>query len=218
MTGRRKNKFRYDISFFALLIFIVINVWMSLLIKKLKNESAEKDMHIKQQSAESFRLESNFHAFRAVFCKNTGLQGARLNKTISNELRSVGGGSVMLVLYLKAYACSECNLHIIHWLIRRNADYEDFRIVAHTSNTFYLEEMYQEGVIKDPSSMVIWYDDILYDDKVSESTADLVFIDKNHVIQLLFPLDFIKDTCLFDEYLQCVETSFNRKEVLPMLR
>ncbi len=189
------------------------------MIKKLKNESAEKDMHIKRQNAESFRLNSNLHSLRAVFCVNTGLQAARLNKTISNELRSVGvGGSVMLLLYLKAYACSECNLHIIHWLIRRNADYEDFRIVAHTSNTFYLEEMYQEGIIEDPFSIIIWYDDILYNDSVSESTADLLFIDENLDIQALFPIDIIKDIGFFEEYLQCVETSYKRKEVLPMLK
>lgn len=210
VVARRNQKLRYDLSFLGLLVFIVVNVWLSLLIKKLKNEAAEMELFIRREKSDVFRLNSHIQSFREVFCMNMGFHKARLTVPPEDEFRNAGNAeSVMQLLYLKAHACSECNIYIIDWLVRRNAGLDNFLIVAHSSNAFYLQEMYHDGVITDPSS-IIWYDDDLYRDHLSESTADLIFVDKDNVIQVLFPLDFIKDVCLFDDYLQCIDAAMNR--------
>lgn len=210
MGAKRIRRFKYDLSLWGLLVFIVINVWLSLVIKKLKKESSENDMLLKQEQKEAIRANQHIKAFTGVFCMNMGLSGAKLNKPSRYELQSLQTGEgVMLVLNLKAFSCNECNMHVVDWLVKRNAGLDDFRIVAHTSNTFYLDEMYHEGVLTDPS-IILWYDDELYDAHISESTADLLFIDRQHVIQALFPLDLINDACLLDQYLQCADAAFDR--------
>ncbi len=212
MVKKRKNSFVCDLGFIGLLIFIVVNVWLSLVIKKLKNEAAEQEMHRMRERSAVFRLEHHIHTFRDVFCMNMVLHGAKLAEPVKSELRSLDKGhDVMLLLYLKANACSECNIHIINWLVKRNAGFDDFRILTHTSNAFYLEEMSHEGYITD-ASHIIWYDNDLYDGDLSASTADLVFVDGYGGIQALFPLDLIKDVCLFDEYLQCADKAFERQD------
>ncbi len=206
---KRKQKLGYDLSFVGLLLFIIVNVWLSLVIKKLKSEAAEMEMFIRREKSEVFRLNGHIHSFREVFCMNMGMPNSRITPLPGDALRIAGDTQGFLqLLYLKAHACSECNLYIIDWLVRRNAGLDNFLIIAHSSNAFYLEEMYHDGVLTDPS-VVVWHDDELYGDHLSESTADLVFADKDHVIKALFPLDFIKDICLFDEYLQCIDAAMS---------
>ncbi len=211
MIKNRKKSIGYDLGFIGLLVFIVVNVWLSLVIKKLKNEAAEQEMHRMRERSSVFRLEHHINTFRDIFCMNMGLSAVKLAEPVKSELRSPGNHhDVMLLLYLKANACSECNIHIINWLVKRNAGFDDFRILAHTSNAFYLEEMSHEGYITD-ASHIIWYDNDLYDGDLSASTADLVFVDGYGGIQALFPLDFIKDACWFEEYLQCADKAFERR-------
>ncbi len=206
MSNKKKNGFSYDLSFVGLLIFVLINVWLSLLIKKFKNEASERDLVIRREKAEVFRLGYNVNAFKRVFCMNIDSHEKNLAEPIKHVLTGIDEGGMQL-LYLKADACSECNMHIVNWLVKRNAGSEGFRIVAHSSNEFSLEDLYNQGVIHDPS-IIIWYDDALFDDRLSDSTADLVLVNKHHVIQALFPLDIIKDVRLFDEYLQCADRAF----------
>ncbi len=216
MTKNRKQKLRYDLSFLGLMVFIVINVWLSLVIKKLKNETAEQAMLVNRERAEVLSLDYHIRAFKNVFCMNIGLNDTRLTEPLVNDLHNLmPDRSDVLLLYLKADACSSCNLQIISWLVKRGIELDDFRIVAHTSNTAYLEEMHREGIIAD-TSLILWYDDGAYDEPISESTADLLFIDNENVIQALFALDFIKDVCLFDEYLQCVDAAIKRFQHMPI--
>ncbi len=210
MAANRNNRFSYNLSLVGLLLFIVVNVWLSLVIKKLKKEAVENNMLIKQEQTEALRVYQHISTLKTIFCMNMGLSGGKLNKPAGHDLQSLQtDDGVMLLLYLKAYACSECNMHIINWIVKRNASLDDFRIISHSSNSFYLDEMHNEGVITDPS-IILWYDEELYDKHLSESTADLLFVDRHYVIQALFPLDYIKDPCLFDEHIECLNTAFNR--------
>lgn len=214
MAKKGKYRFAYDLSLLGLLVFIIVNVWLSLVIKNLKNEVYEKDGIVKWEQAEVLRAHQHINAFQDVFCMNMGLRGAKVNKPVRHKLQSMQNGQgVMLLLHLDEYACSECNMHIINWLVKRNSGFNDFRIVSHSSNAFYLDEMYHEGVIPDPS-IIVWYDDALYDESLPGSTADLLFIDRHYVIQAMLPLDKMNDACLFEEYLQCANKSFAGSDLL----
>ena len=66
------------------------------------------------------------------------------------------------ILYLKAHACSPCNMPLIEGIINAASGNRKFQIASHTSNRHFLQPVLQKNVMED-SERVNWLTHKLYD-------------------------------------------------------
>ncbi|MFW5760632.1 MAG: hypothetical protein ACOCXH_06615 [Cyclobacteriaceae bacterium] len=111
-----------------------------------------------------------------------------------------GNTGQMAILYLKAHACSPCNMPVIEGLIKTRAGSGHFQVASHSSNRHFLQPVIQKNGLAD-TERIQWLSDKLYDYHQPVYDAELLFIDPAGFILGVLPLELLKERALFESWL-----------------
>ncbi|TVR83573.1 MAG: hypothetical protein EA412_00805 [Chitinophagaceae bacterium] len=130
-----------------------------------------------------------------------------LSRQTSNYTSSgAGKAGLMSILYLKAHACSPCNMPVIEGLINAAAGNNHFQIASHNSNRHFLQPVIQHNGLAE-SERVTWLSGKLYEYHQPVYDAELLFIDPAGFILGVLPLELLKERTLFDSWLAPLSNS-----------
>jgi hypothetical protein len=172
------------------IIFISLSVWLSFTVKKANSEIAQKNRQLQQSEEQNRMMKYRQKIMQEAFAYNMLTEPV----TIDNAMAGMQKGATQsFLLYLKANACSPCNIGVIKSIANRYAQHEHFRIASHTSNRHFLMQ-----ALHDEEANVIWLNDRLYTDDHAAYDAELLFINENGFVIGRLPLELLKDEELFE--------------------
>ena len=131
-----------------------------------------------------------------AFALNFGLAHEPL---LMPDVLNAPAGRPMALLYLKAHACSPCNMPVIHRLIEQGWKQNGFRIVSHPSNRYFLMQSLRDEELDDQGK-VIWVDHPIYAKETTQYDAELLLIDNQGLITGLLPLELMKEGDVFADF------------------
>jgi hypothetical protein len=202
-----------DLRLVLLISFIGLTIWLSYNIKKQHVTNKHLKSSLEKTRMDDFLLHNRVHLLNDVLMDNIELKGKKLSGTaielITQTLIQPG---LAPVLYLRAYSCEDCYRNIITSIIDRLSRKKGFHIISHSSNRHYIEEMVQINVIND-LSIVLWDDEELFSNSLTNSSAELVLVDNQQRIKALLPLNFFLDPYLFSTYLAWIESGLDGKSL-----
>jgi hypothetical protein len=190
-------KLKLDLSIFSCIILISLSIWLSFSVKKANK---------KLQDAEKLAITLEQNLVLSKY-QTTILQEA-LQINISKAPASISPGIPLLntdtlpntILYLKAHACSPCNMKVIEMIIDAAAQRPNFCIASHTSNQHFLKPVIEKANLT-ASERVIWLTDKLFENDQSQYDSELLFVDAQGSILGLLPLELLKEKELFESWL-----------------
>jgi hypothetical protein len=181
---------------YILLLFMALSVWLSIKIKKANDlieisqtrQKAVSDNYAKLQ----YQLDILLEAFQINFRMNP-------EQLLSAGLPDENPTTNSIVLHLKPYACSPCNMPAITALARHFEQDKGFYIISHQSNEYFLSELTNE---LGHDNVVIWLESNLYNHTDDGYDAELLFLNSEKLITGKIPLELLKDSYIFDLLLQ----------------
>jgi len=175
---------------------MALSVWLSIKIKKANDlieiYQASQKAVLDDYLALQYRLDILQEAFQMNFKMNPEklLTGGPISEKPNNN---------SMILHLKPYACSPCNMPAINSLIRNFGQHKGFYIFSHTSNRYFLSEITDELKRDDA---VIWLETYLYDYTDDGYDAELLFLNGEQIITGQMPLELLKENHIFNLVLQ----------------
>jgi hypothetical protein len=183
-------------TFYMLLLFMALSVWLSIKTKKANDlieiSQASQKALLDDYLALQYRLDILQEAFQINFKMNP-------EPLVKGGLASEYPNSNSMLLYLKPYACSPCNMPAINSLIRHFGQHKGFYIFSHTSNRYFLSEITDEFKRDDA---VIWLETNLYNYADDGYDAELLFLNGEKLITGQMPLELLKEKHIFNLVLQ----------------
>jgi hypothetical protein len=107
--------------------------------------------------------------------------------------------SQIFFLYLKAHACSPCNMPVIRRLIEQGWQHDGFHIVSHATNRHFLMQAINDDDLNNPQK-VIWINGSLYANETTQYDAELLLVASTGLITGLLPLELMKEQGLFANF------------------
>jgi hypothetical protein len=188
---------KINTSILIAIIFITLSIWLSFSVKKA-NE--------KLQDAEKLAITLEQNLVLSKY-QTTVLQEALQINITSVPTRIITGMTLLkantlpnTILYLKADACSPCNMPVIEMIIDAAAQRPNFCIASHTSNQHFLKPVIEKANLP-ANERVIWLSHKLYDYGKSSYDSELLFVDVEGSILGLLPLELLKEKELFESWL-----------------
>ena len=188
------------------IIFIALSIWLSFSVKRTNEalfhaetlmKTMERDINISKYQAgimqEALKL-------------NIGKAPVPTRQTTSSRLTSnhtsvdSGDASLQNILYLKAHACSPCNMPVIEGIINAAAGNSNFQIASHVSNRHFLQPVILQNGIEE-GERVNWLSGKLYDYNQPVYDAELLFVDAKGFALGVLPLELLKERELFESWL-----------------
>ncbi len=179
-----------------LLLFMALAVWLSIKIKKAYDQieiyQASQKAILDDYLALQHQLDILQEAFQINFKMNPEplLTDGPVSENQSNN---------SMILYLKPYACSPCNMPAINSLISNFGRHKGFYIFSHTSNRSFLSEITDELKRDDA---VFWLETNLYNHADDGYDAELLFLNGEQIIKGQMPLELLKENYIFNLVLQ----------------
>ncbi|MFW6326867.1 MAG: hypothetical protein ACOC2F_01000 [Bacteroidota bacterium] len=123
------------------LLFIALSIYLSILIKNKNQQLTESERTLNAQNQEIDDYKYQTDLLQECILLNLS---ASLGKISDNELFSRHSERDMMVLYLKAHACSPCNMPVLKRIIPLAAKDENFMVLSHDSNKHFLSPLLEE--------------------------------------------------------------------------
>jgi hypothetical protein len=179
------------------LLFISLSIWLSFTVKNAKSEIAQKERLLIQIEEKNHSLQYRQKIMQEAFFLNLINEPVALSQGIAGLKKDK---EQSFILYLKANACSPCNIGVIRSIAQRHAENKKFLIASHTSNRhFLLQALHDEQI--DENKKVIWLTDKLYSEDRAVYDAELLFINPKGFISGILPLELLKEAELFEPLL-----------------
>lgn len=175
---------------------MALSVWLSIKIKKAYDQieisQASQKAILDDYLALQYRLDILQEAFQINFKMNPEplLTGGPVSENQNNN---------SMILHLKPYACSPCNMPAINSLIRNFGQHKGFYIFSHRSNRYFLSEITDEFKQDDA---IIWLETNLYNYADDGYDAELLFLNGEKLITGQMPLELLKENYIFNLVLQ----------------
>lgn len=182
-----KNK----ITLVFLAFFMALSIWLSLRIKKTNEQLGQSERNNVALLQEKAMADYRQDILQEAFIINFKLEPEPLLEVIPEAGENRKN---LVLLYLKAHACSPCNMPAIKALIHHIGKAENFFILSHPSNRFFLSQLENEpGYIDN----VVWVNEKLYASINDSFDAELLFVNKHKLITGRLPLEYLKEEQLF---------------------
>jgi hypothetical protein len=111
----------------------------------------------------------------------------------NTDLLSGFTGNDVMILYLKAHACSPCNMSVLKRIIPTAAQNGNFVIFSHDSNRHFLSPLLEEV----DHTKIEWFNESLYSGDNNQYDGELVITDNNGYIKGAIPVEYLKDELIF---------------------
>jgi len=176
---------------FLIFFFLALSLWLSFKVKSQRQELFQVKTTLVQNKNQNNLLSYQIDVLQEAFALNFGLAHEPL---LLQEVMNSPAASPMIVLYLKAHACSPCNMPVIRRLIEQGWQHDGFRIVSHATNRHFLMQALSDE-IKNPQK-VIWLNGPLYANETTQYDAELLLLAPTGLITGLLPLELMKEETL----------------------
>ena len=196
------------------ILFIVLSIWLSFSVKKANEALFDAQTQLKTKDQELNISKYQADILLEVLELNIGKAPIPTRQTTSSRQTSnhnsfgSGKAGLMSILYLKAYACSPCNMPVIEGIINAAAGNSIFQIASHASNRHFLQPVLQKNGMED-SERVNWLSGKLYDYQQPVYDAELLFVDAKGFILGVLPLELLKERALFEFWLAPLSYSYS---------
>lgn len=175
---------------------MALSVWLSVNIKKANDLIEISQASQKAVLDDYLVLQYRFDILQEAFQINFKMNPESL---ITGGLVSEKPNSNSMILHLKPYACSPCNMPAINSLIRHFGQHKGFYIFSHISNRYFLSEITDE-IKRDDA--IIWLETNLYNYADDGYDAELLFLNGEKLITGQMPLELLKEKYIFNLVLQ----------------
>lgn len=179
-------------SQYLLVLFMFLSVWLSIKIKKANDLIEISQASQKAVLDDYLALQYRFDILQEAFQINFKMNPEQL---LTIGLASEYPNSNSMLLYLKPYACSPCNMPAINSLIRHFGQHKGFYVFSHTSNRYFLSEITDE---LNRDDAVIWLETNLYNYADDGYDAELLFLNGEKLITGQMPLELLKENYIFN--------------------
>ncbi|MBW6480571.1 MAG: hypothetical protein K0B37_14175, partial [Bacteroidales bacterium] len=142
---------KIDIKTLLVFLFIALSIWLSFSVKKANENLFQSETQVKELERELGIRKYQLEIMHEALALNIGKAPIPTRQTTSSRLTSnhntFGSGNAGLtsILYLKAHACSPCNMPVIEGLINMAAGSDHFQIASHNSNRHFLQPVIQHN-------------------------------------------------------------------------
>jgi len=179
-------------------LFLAISLWLSFNLKSQRQELFQIKTTLAQNNNQNKLLSYQLDVLQEAFTLNFGLLPEPL---LMPEVMNTPARRPMAVLYLKAHACSPCNMPVIRRLIEQGWQHHGFRIVSHATNRHFLMQALSDDALNNPKK-VTWLNHPLYANETTQYDAELLLVASTSLISGLLPLELIKEDDLFSGLLK----------------
>jgi hypothetical protein len=195
---------KFNLSLFLFVFFVIVNIGVSFKAKKnhkkheqiVSEKQSQLDLAVislNQLSHQNNLLKYQSEIIMEAFTLNFGLAHEPL---LLPEVINSPATSQMFVLYLKAHACSPCNMPVIRRLIEQGWQHDGFHIVSHASNRHFLMQAINDDDLNNPQKLT-WMIGPLYANETNQYDAELLLVASTGLITGLLPLELMKEEALF---------------------
>jgi len=181
---------------FLIFFFLAISLWLSYKVKSQQVELSQVKTALAQSNSQNNLLTHQLNILQEAFALNLGLAHEPL---LLQEVMNSPAASPIAVLYLKAHACSPCNIPVIRRLIDQGWQHDGFRIISYASNRHFLMQAVNDDDLNNPQK-VIWINGPLYANETTQYDAELLLLASTGLITGLLPLELIKEEALFTNF------------------
>lgn len=188
---------KIDMKSVLVLLFIFLSIWLSFAIKQTKEKLFQSENQVIEQERELRVSKYKLDIIQEALELNIGMTPVQISRHTPAGLSEEG---LHNILYLKAHACSPCNMPVIEGIINAAAENSNFQITSHVSNRHFLQPVIlQHGIME--GERVNWLTDKLYDYNQPVYDAELLFVDAKGFILGVLPLELLKESELFESWL-----------------
>jgi hypothetical protein len=152
---------KFNTNLILVISFIALSIWLSFSVKKAHENLFQSETQVKELERELGIRKYQLEIMHEALALNIGkapipTRQTTLSRQTSNYTPSgAGKAGLMSILYLKAHACSPCNMQVIEGLINVAADNDNFQIASHNSNRHFLQPVIQHNNLAE-SERVNW--------------------------------------------------------------
>src|SRR5690554_4589951 len=107
---------KIELKLLLIFLFSVVSLGLSFKVKKTSNELSRLKKNLVKIEQQNNMLNYQLDVLQEAFALNFGLAHEPL---LMPEVMNIPAGRPMALLYLKAHACSPCNMPVIHRLIEQ---------------------------------------------------------------------------------------------------
>ncbi len=197
---------KVKISLVLAILFIALSIWLSFSVKQANEGLFKAEAQIKTMEQELNINKYKTGILQEALELNIGKAPVPTRLTTSSRLTSnhtsfdFDNASLQSILYLKAQACSPCNMPVIEGIINAAAGNSNFQIASHTSNRHFLQSVLDRNGLTE-NDRVNWLKHKLYDYNNPVYDAELLFVDAKGFILGVLPLELLKERELFESWL-----------------
>lgn len=184
----------YEKTFYLYLIILFllgISFWQFVKSKELNSTLEITKNKLLANTNEVQLLKRNYKALQKTFNINFKRNDEPLAPGV---LSNVPYFNNLIVLHLKPHACTPCNMAIIEKLLYRLASIENFYILSHSSNQYFISLLELKSYDKDK---IVWIDKKLYKYSNGGYDAELLYLNESNFIVGRIPIELLKDEMLF---------------------
>lgn len=193
------------INYILVIFFLALSLWLSFKVKSHRQELFQLKTTLAQSNNQNNLLSYHFDILQEVFTLNFGLPHEPL---LFPEVMNSPAPNPMFVLYLKAHACSPCNMPVIGRLIDQGWQHDGFRVVSHASNKHFLSQALSDADLNNPQK-VTWINGQLYANETTQYDAELLLVSPTGLITGLLPLEAMKEETLFSDLPELEKIGFD---------
>lgn len=186
-----------SLSIFIQLTFITLSIWLSFSVKKTNEKLQHAEMQAKTWEKELILSKYQTGILQEALQLNMALAPVQITSFTPVNYTDT---TSLAILYLKAHACSPCNMPVIEMIIDAAAHSPGFCIASHTSNQHFLKPVIEKANLL-TNERVIWLSDKLYENEQSQYDSELLFVDAQGSTLGLLPLEMLKEKELFESWL-----------------
>lgn len=185
------------------ILFIALSIWLSFSVKSARQEVVHLNSHLKVAEQELQFSKYQKGILQEALELNIGKAPVPTRLTSNHTSYGTGDASLHAILYLKAHACSPCNMPVIEGIINAAAEQQQFQLVSHTSNQHFLQPVLAQNGLAE-NEKVTWLSHKLYDYHHPVYDAELLFVNTQGLILGVLPLELLKERGLFENWLKGV--------------
>jgi hypothetical protein len=186
-----------SLSIFIALIFITLSIWLSFSVKKTNKNLQQAEIQAKAMEQELVITKYQTTILQEALQLNIALAPVQITGFPPVNFKDT---TSLAILYLKAHACTPCNMPVIEMIIDAAAQRSNFCIASHTSNQHFLQPVIKKANLT-ANERVIWLSNKLYENEQSQYDSELLFVDAQGSILGLLPLELLKEKELFESWL-----------------
>ncbi len=188
---------KIDMKSVLVLLFIFLSIWLSFAIKQTKEKLFQSENQVIEQERELRVSKYKLDIIQEALELNIGMTPVQISRHTPAGLSEEG---LHNILYLKAHACSPCNMPVIEGIINAAAGNSNFQVASHASNRHFLQPVILQNGLEE-GGRVNWLTHKLYEYHHPVFDAELLFVDAKGFVLGVLPLELLKERELFASWL-----------------